>query len=808
MVARPGTYQASFNAGELAPAAQGRFDIKQFYAGARVMQNVEPVPQGGFTLLPGTRTIAPVRGLLTAAGGTLTLTLGPHTAPAVIAELVFTSQAISAVDVTGLTASQNLQPCLALEVSPDGVTWTQLGPLIGAAPAARTRRRARAPGQPVTATRARLRLTVALTGATTFGLAGMVAFRESAASVVARDFGFSFSVDQSFTAALTAGHADIWEGDVFRGCVSLPYTAAQLPQLKREQRLNTMLLFHPDVAPQRIIRSAADGDWASDAAAFENIPLVDYGEAYGNVVNDVWLVTVRFDSNGPANLLLELTVNGEAAYPVGLPAGPDYTTFINALKMALEATAAVAPGIAISLLAADSTVFILQVTFSGAGNTGQRFRLTAAVNNVTWAAATTSNVVFGDPGGEAIMSAGRGWPVTGTFYQDRLYLGGFRSEPGAALGSITGEYYDLNVKQENAAGALLFRLDTTGAERIEHLARARHLVLFTNAGEYYVSDRAIVRGTPPNIAQNSENGCAPLIAPVSSDGGLIYIGRSRSIIYAAKYSDVTQTYESEPISLLASHLCVGLAGAAVQRANESTDAERLYLTRDDGVLVVGVMIRNQDITAFVRFVTDGQVKDVCVDGAGRVSMTVRRQVNGQPLLIREIMDDDMVMHGCMVITQPALSATVTGLSLMEGATVWALADGYADGPHVVTDGQITLRYAASEVVVGRWTPPIADTLPLPRLVSDRVQLARPVRVHTVRVRLVDTTSLAIAANGRAAREVALLRAGDAVNQPLPGYTGPIAAEGLQDFSDEGIVRFTQLRPGRLTVRDTTIEAKT
>ncbi len=42
-----------------------------------------------------------------------------------------------------------------------------------------------------------------------------------------------------------------------------------------------------------------------------------------------------------------------------------------------------------------------------------------------------------------------------------------------------------------------------------------------------------------------------------------------------------QGYVSEPISLLARHLVNGIRGAALQRADESSDAAPLHLVRDD-----------------------------------------------------------------------------------------------------------------------------------------------------------------------------------------------------------------------------------
>jgi len=53
----PGEQKSSANAGELAPALRGKVSIKQYYSGALAMKNVEPVPQSGFTLMPGSRHI-------------------------------------------------------------------------------------------------------------------------------------------------------------------------------------------------------------------------------------------------------------------------------------------------------------------------------------------------------------------------------------------------------------------------------------------------------------------------------------------------------------------------------------------------------------------------------------------------------------------------------------------------------------------------------------------------------------------------------------------------------------------------------
>ena len=71
MVARPGTYQASNNAGELKEELHGRTDLKQYYAGLAYARNVEPVPQGGSRLSPRSRHHARLRRSLAAQAESL-----------------------------------------------------------------------------------------------------------------------------------------------------------------------------------------------------------------------------------------------------------------------------------------------------------------------------------------------------------------------------------------------------------------------------------------------------------------------------------------------------------------------------------------------------------------------------------------------------------------------------------------------------------------------------------------------------------------------------------------------------------------
>lgn len=816
MTARPGRFQPSFNAGELQPEAHGRTDIKSYYSGASLMLNVEPVPQGGFRLMPRSRRLGRVRRQLAiVTGGSLSITGATLSTPGVIATLTLPGpRAVSVVSLVGLTADQVIAPGGMLVEWSDGTTWRSFASAFGADTTARARYAARAPGDVVTASALRLSLTATPPATTSFNLSTIVPLAEGAPSstVRMRPFTFDTTTSQTYVAVFTDSHVDFWRNGAFVGAAATALTGGAIDEIDVTQRFDTMVLLHEDMETARITRSGSDAQWFLDRWPYASTPQVDLGGAYTKIP-DIWQIYMQWKTAGTptppfasgAGLTLSVTVDGEEASPVAVPAGPDWVAFSALLKAAIEGLAGVETGVIVNTAAAVGFANVA-ISFNG-GNLGNRFTVTARVVNTGDAAATTAHVQFGSPGGENLFSAARGWPAAATWYQDRFITAGFKSKKGAILASATAAYFDNNTDVQAATGAILANLDTDGAERIVRLARSRHLVIFTTDAEYFVSDRALSRTAVPNIVQSSRNGVARTVPVVENEGALLYVSRKRALVYNAVFSDVDAGYVSTPISLLASHIVRDISDAALQRTSDTTDAARHFMPRDDGTMVVGIMIRNQDVTAYARWQTAGQVKAVTVDGLNVVHIAVARTVGAATELFFERLEANLIFDSVIEQTFAPATATVTGLADHEGAAVWALADGYVEGPFTVAGGAITLSKASGRVLVGRWTAPSVKTLPIPNDVADRIALKRPKRVHTIKAELIGTTSFAVGANGRSARPVTLTRVGDQIDTPPPAFSGLVNVTGIAGFSVAGMTELTQTSPGMLQVRDVVIEAR-
>src|SRR5690606_13338548 len=91
--------------------------------------------------------------------------------------------------------------------------------------------------------------------------------------------------------------------------------------------------------------------------------------------------------------------------------------------------------------------------------------------------------------------------------------------------------------------------------------------------------------------------------------------------------------------------------------------------------------------------------------------------------------------------------------------IWCIADGNVFGPFTVSGGAITLPIAVSNWTVGSWHPPVAKSLPLPRTVGPNTVLKRKARIHSLKISVIDTTSLAVSVNGKPLHDVDLVRWG-------------------------------------------------
>lgn len=616
----------------------------------------------------------------------------------------------------------------------------------------------------------------------------------------ARLFPFDASDGSSYDLVFSPLLAAAWGPTSELDTVITGLSAAMLPEFTVAQQLDTMLLFHNDLRPQRI-RIVAPNDWLIGNAPLTGIPSYDYGGVYTNGVPAKWQLEFVGLDTSPVTVF-NVTVSNQETSSISYAS--DMLLLAAAVQSALLALPNVSPGLTVVSASGGAGGAKLNIEFSGSGNEGDGWAVSARPINKADAAILSFKTVPGVKPGEPLISVTKGWPHCGTFYGQRLLMGGFKSLPNAWLMSKVGDYYNFDERFSAANGPALIPMDVPGGERLERLVPNRNLLIFTTKAEYWLAERALSQSTAPNHVQSSRNGARRGVPIVENEGAAIFAHSGGNVLGEFRYTDVEGNFVSTDLSLLAPHLTKGVRDMAVRRATGSTSGNLVATIQDNGEARLITLLREQEVTAFSRMTTNGTPKAVSVNGRNEMSWLMQRP-DARRL---ERFEAGLLLDGAVSFTYGAPTSTILGLARFNGQTVWVIGGNNVFGPFVVAGGRITLPVGVPDATVGYWSPPIVKTLPLPRTVGPNVVLKRRARIHSVILSVLDTTSVAVGVNGRPPRDIDILRYGAAADVPEleVSYTGDLKLRGLTGYADDPYLTITQLRPGRLTVRSVTIEA--
>jgi hypothetical protein len=347
-----------------------------------------------------------------------------------------------------------------------------------------------------------------------------------------------------------------------------------------------------------------------------------------------------------------------------------------------------------------------------------------------------------------------------------------------------------------------------GGEVIENIVDNQYLLILTSERNYWVAGSAngLSKTTPPKHVPASDHGTAPHVPAADNEGAAVYVLKSGDFLGEMRYTDIDGNYIAQDLSLLAYHLLTDVRDLAIKRKQAQQSFNIGVVLNADGAARLCHLLREQKLTGFTRLTTPGSFVAVSVNGRNELAVITERTRGGQPARAIERLEPGLLLDGALDFSFQAPACLIGGLGIFEGESVWAIGDNDVYGPFTVTGGEIDLPAKVSKVTVGRWSPPMARTLPISRMVGPQIWLQRKARIHSVQLFVEDTTSLAIEANGKI-YDQDLRRYGDAELPELEqGYTGLVTVRGLGGYGDAPVIGITQTRPGRLTVKSVTLEA--
>lgn len=701
--------QNNFVSGELSPLLRGRTDINQYYQGAQTAKNVVIVPQGGMRRRPGTEYLQDVPPIVTRytstptmpRGGTgttindgndattSTTTTGISTLnPYVVAQYDFGAGLLKAheyIDIRRISLSTGSSTEFKIQFSENGTVWTDLVtvPLLGTNPQD-------------------FRFTIPFgSGGRYYRLARVGTTDLGAATVTLGEFNvweattspgtnsesklidFSVETDRNYLLSISDQNIRIYKTpNTHVADVKVPFTSAQVPTVRDTQVENVMLLFHEDVAPQRLINLGTDADWILDEAPFVNIPQFDYDDSLSPTPVDEVQVMVLGGGSLQIGDTFQVDIEGVLSKSITFAgdtsADQRSSTVFNIQKNLQEMPVFGETGVAVSRTGA------LSYTITISGESTKDFELFSgyftkgnATNTVTFTKSAS-----GSPRKEDVWSATRGYPKTACFYEGRLVLGGTKSKTQSLFFSKSGSFFDFDIDDGDDDEAIFATISSRKLNEIIDVFPGRNLQVFTSGSEFAVTSKPT---TPSSIAitPQTSHGASYLEA-IDVDGSTIFVDRHGKAVLDFVYSFNEDAYTTNDKSILASHLIKQPVDMAILKGTASEDANWVFIVNDDGSVAVLNTLREQDINGFTNWSTSGEVKSVAVVD-DELYMIVKRTLDGTEEYLIERWSFDFLTDMGTTVNPGPTDTIISGLPVeLDDVEVQVIADGIVLPPRTAT----------------------------------------------------------------------------------------------------------------------------
>ena len=591
---------------------------------------------------------------------------------------------------------------------------------------------------------------------------------------------FIFSGDQEYIFAFQNTALKIYStaGVLLQTITSQPWDTADLFELTFTQQADTMLVFHEDFMPRIITRTGAT-TFTSAAFAFDSsVNSEEVYQPYFKFADETITLDINSVTKGDTNVTCTTSADHFSSAHVGsriryMGAELDITAYTNATTV--TATLKKVPLMELdedpfATAAGSSTVTVTHVghgfttgasvTIAGAESifdtdgagisysnlNGARTITVIDDNHYQFATgsgdAATESVdgggvrvtVSGHPPtrnwDEQVLSAVNGYPKTGVFHEQRLFMAGVSNIPDLVAGSQTGAFFNFDVGEALDSESIQIQIASDEINEIRHLKSSKVLEILTNTAEFFLKASIGKPLTPTDIqiVRQSLFGCSQKAMPRQYDGGTIYIQNNNKTVREFVFNSSTEEFASAPIALVSSHVVTDAQDTAQVNSLSDRDEQLFFIVNADGSMAVYSAQRLQEVNGWVIWTT-GTIESVCCTSQ-ITYVAVKRTINSATVYyLEQFASTSFDIPTDMTVTK-TLSASYQphGSPLTKGTTsssTGLIADGFTNAPQVGEKFKFAgtgTEYTINAVATTSTTGEYSITLNAAVSTSDNVEL--------------------------------------------------------------------------------------
>lgn len=308
---------------------------------------------------------------------------------------------------------------------------------------------------------------------------------------------------------------------------------------------------------------------------------------------------------------------------------------------------------------------------------------------------------------EGAWSPKRGWPSAVVLHDGRLWWAG----KDRIAGSVSDAFDSFDDKTEGDSGPIFRSIGSGPVDAINWLVSLSSMLVGGQGREFVAKANSLDEPLTPTAFTLKTAGTlgSAQVRAVQLDASAVYIHRNGSRVYEIALDGSTYNYVSSDLTSVVPEIgLTGFTRIAIQRVPDT----RIHCVRADGKVAILVFDRVEKVTCWILYETDGVVEDVVILPASNsediVEYTVARTINGSTkrYVERWALDAEgkgtttTVLSDASIEYSGASTATITGLSRLEGKSVVVWGNGKDLGAYTVTGGQITLSEAVTYACIG------------------------------------------------------------------------------------------------------------
>lgn len=332
-----------------------------------------------------------------------------------------------------------------------------------------------------------------------------------------------------------------------------------------------------------------------------------------------------------------------------------------------------------------------------------------------------------------------------TYFEQRRCFARSKKHPQTIWMTKTGTAANFSMPiVTNDDDAIEVEAETRDANTILHLVPLASLVVLTSSSELICQGASNGAITQKNIQIKPQAYVgASDVQPVVVNNIMLYVSARGNHVRELGYNYQANGMVTGDLSLRSPHLFDGKR--TVDMAFSASPYPIAWLINNEGELIGFTYIPEEGIGGWHLHTTDGKFKSCCVvteNNDDRLYVIVERVINNEvvqyvermaDMLVNKLEDAHYVDSGLKYEGEPV--QRLSGLDHLEGKKVSILGDGAVMPQETVVDGQITIDYPCSKIIVGLPYESVLQTLPVMAQVDSAYGTGRTKNINRCCVRV-------------------------------------------------------------------------